>query len=265
MFRTLSSLLVGTAICAAGLVSAVAQEPKGSTRPEIPGGIVGHVKSVDHEKHTLSVTTPGGRARTFTITDDTTMLGPRGGKVRRRLRDRRFHEGMEITVVAEGSTAKELHLGFSRREHADSGDGTKSAANPVIPPSDDRRDRTRAIAGAVRGKAAAEISAPAAATGAKTAARAEEDDEDDEIPGRVKSYDANRRLLVVTLLNGKSRSFLLSQNVKVVVRGRASTSGLRDPSLRADAPVTVFVAAGGRRVTELHVLPAQASRSRKAG
>jgi hypothetical protein len=100
--------------------------------------------------------------------------------------------------------------------------------------------------------------------GTKAAAREEEDDEDDEIPGRVKSYDATRRLLVVSLLNGKSRSFFLSHDVKVLVRGTPSTQGLSDPALKADVPVTVLVEAGGRRVRELHVGPAPAARSKKA-
>jgi hypothetical protein len=80
----------------------------------------------------------------------------------------------------------------------------------------------------------------------------------------VKSYDANRRLLVVSLLNGKSRSFLLSHDVKVLVRGTPSKQGLSDPALKADVPVTVLVEPGGRRVRELHVGPAPAARSKKA-
>jgi hypothetical protein len=100
--------------------------------------------------------------------------------------------------------------------------------------------------------------------GTKAKVQKEEEDEDDEIPGRVKSYDPSRRLLVVSLLNGKSRSFLLSHDVKVVVRGAASKQGLSDPALKADVPVTVLVEPGGRRVRELHVGPAPAARSKKA-
>ena len=95
MSRTLNALVAGAMICAVGLLAAVAQEPRKGEKPQIPGGIEGHVKSVDHEKETLSITTSDGRERTFTITEETTMLGPRGGKVRSRLKDRRFHEGME--------------------------------------------------------------------------------------------------------------------------------------------------------------------------
>jgi hypothetical protein len=262
MLRMLSALFAGAIFCAVGLMSAAAQETRRSERPEIPGGIEGQVKSVDPEKHILSITTPGGRVRTFTITEETTMLGPRGGKVRHRLRDRRFHEGMDITVVADGSTAKELHLGFSRREHADSANHPKSSAKPAITSAEERRES--AAVDAVRGRESSAAGKPAASVGTKATAHEEEEDEDDEIPGRVKSYDATRRLLVVSLLNGKSRSFLLSHDVKVIVRGAASQQGLSDPALKADVPVTVLVEAGGRRVRELHVGPAPAARSKKA-
>jgi hypothetical protein len=243
-------------------MSAAAQEPKRSERPEIPGGIEGHVKSVDPEKHTLSITTPGGRVRTFTITEDTTMLGPRGGKVRHRLRDRRFQEAIEITVVADGNEAKELHLGFRHREHADTANQPASSAKPAIPTTAERRER--APADAARGRASSETGRPAATAGTKAAVHEEEEDEDDEIPGRVKSYDPTRRLLVVSLLNGKSRSFLLSHDVKVLVRGTPSKQGLSDPALKVDTAVTVLVEPGGRRVRELHVGPAPSARSKKA-
>jgi hypothetical protein len=262
MLRTLSALFAGAAIGAVGLMSAAAQEPKRSERPEIPGGIEGQVKSVDPEKHTLSITTPGGRVRTFTITEDTTMLGPRGGKVRHRLRDPRFREAIEITVVADGNTAKELHLGFRHRAHADSANRPTSSAKPGISTAAERPER--APADAVRPKASSETRQPAANVGTKAAAHEEEEDEDDEIPGRVKSYDANRRLLVVSLLNGKSRSFFLSRDVKVLVRGTPSRQGLSDPALKADVQVTVLLEPGGRRVRELHVGPAPAARSKKA-
>ena len=96
------ALAAGAAICAGGLFSASAQDTKTSEKTEIPGGIEGHVKSVDHEKETLSIIASTGKERTFKVTEDTTMIGPRGGKVRRRLNDKRFHEGMELTIVADG-------------------------------------------------------------------------------------------------------------------------------------------------------------------
>jgi hypothetical protein len=71
-------------------------------------------------------------------------------------------------------------------------------------------------------------------------------------------------MLVVSLLNGKNRSFLLSHDVKVLVRGTLSKQGLSDSALTADAPITVLVEPGGRRVRELHVGLAPAARGKKA-
>ena len=245
MRRTLSLLLTGTTICALGLFSAGAQEAKKAERPQIPGGIEGHVKRVDTEKETLTIVTTAGAERTFNVTDDTTMLGPRGGKVRRRLHDPRFHDGMSLTVVASGLTAKELHLGFSRREPGGAAEDRKTAAKAAKgdPGVRDRTDGNLATK-------------PKASKKGAAATAEEADDEDDEIPGTVKSYDANRRLLVVTLLNGTNRSFLLSRDLKVLVKGAASKQGTADPAIKEGTHVTVLVDAGGRRVKELRVDPA---------
>jgi hypothetical protein len=247
MLRTLSALVAGATICAVSLLSADAQEPKKGEKPEIPGGIEGHVKNVDRDKQTLTITASTGRERTFSVTEDTTMLGPRGGKVRRRLHDPRFHEGMELTIVADGTTAKEIHLGFRHRETKGSTETSKTTASAKIP---------KRVA-----KEAAKIAAARTKAGAE-----EEEDEDDEIPGKVKSYDTSRRtpVLVVALLNGKNESFFLSSEVKVVVKGTTSQQGLKDPALKPDAPVTVFVHPGSRRVRELHINPAAVTKSKKA-
>jgi hypothetical protein len=243
----LCAQIAGAAICAVGLLSAHAQEPKKSETAAIPGGIEGHVKAVDHEKGRLSIVTAGGRERTFTVTDDTTMIGPRGGKVRRRLNDRRFHEGMELTVVASGEQAKEIHLGFSRRQPGKSATSKSAAAT----------GKSRRIDSTEAGKVAK-------GRATKSLTQEEDDDEDNEIPGKVKSFDSTRRLLVVSLLNGKSRSFLLSSDVKVLVKGATSKLGLKDSALKEGASVTVVVDEGGRRVKELHVSPLPPARSRKA-
>jgi len=248
--RALGAIIAGATICAVGLSPASSQETKKVEKPEIPGGIEGRVKSVDPQKSTLSITTSAGRERVFKITDDTTMLGPRGGKVRRRLNDPRFHEGMELTVVAEGSTAAEIHLGFSRREPAESADAKPAAKRSAA----DLRERVEERASAKATKKSS----------SKTAAPEEDADDDDEVPGKVKSFDSDRRLLVVALLNGKNRAFLLANNVQVVVKGTPSKQGLKDAALKEGASITVHVEAGGRRVRELEITPAAASRSKKA-
>ncbi len=80
----------------------------------------------------------------------------------------------------------------------------------------------------------------------------------------MKSFNADRGVLVVTLLNGKSRSFILARDVKVVIRGAASKKGLRDPAIKEGTVVTVLVEEGGRRVRELHIIPLAASKAKKA-
>jgi hypothetical protein len=93
----------------------------------------------------------------------------------------------------------------------------------------------------------------------------DEDDEDEEFPGKVKSVDPTKRLLVVTLLNGKDRSYLLSKEVKILVKGTASKRGLQDPVLKPGIPVVVVTEPGGRKVKEVKVAPIPAVKGKKAG
>src|SRR6202040_1874785 len=97
MMRAYRVLVLSIAVCAAAVLSVAAQDAKKSQKQEISGGIDAKVKQVDAEAGKLTVTIDG-RDRTFTITDDTTIVGPRGGVVRRRLKDPRFHAGLAITV-----------------------------------------------------------------------------------------------------------------------------------------------------------------------
>jgi hypothetical protein len=226
----------------------------------IPGGIEGVVKSVNQEKQTLAIITSKGTERTFTITEDTTMLGPRGGKVRSRLKDRRFHEGMEVIVVADGATAKEVHLGYDRGAQGQPTGNTKPTTKRAPSAALERREEV------LTEKATKRVQREAAQAGAAIRAEAPEGeaDEDNEVLGKIKSHDSTRRMLVVSLLNGQSRSFLLSREVKVLVRGTLSRRGLNDPALRAGTPVTVLVEAGGRRVRELHVDPPPVARGKRA-
>jgi hypothetical protein len=258
MLRALGALVAGATICAVGLLSAHAQETKKSEKADIPGGIEGTIKSVDKEKMTVSVLTADGKTRTFSVTEDTTILGARGGKVRRRLNDRRFREGLDITVVPTGTTAKELHLGIYRREPGESTEKPKTVAKKT-------RRQIREEAEAELAKVGAKKTTPKAAAEATTKPTAdEEDDEDDEVLGKVKSYNTSggRHLLVVTLLNGKSRSFFLAKEVKVLVQGKAVKDGLADPSIKEGTPITVLTEAGGRRVKELHLQPPAATPSK---
>jgi hypothetical protein len=260
MSRTLGALILGAIVCSATILSAADDQ-----KTEIKGGIEGKVKAVDVEGKKLTIATAQGRERTFTITDETVMVGPRGGKVRHHLRDPRFHEGFPVTIVAEGNTAEEVHLGFAKdaagAEHvraakqgtraggpSETGDRTKLSKNASTPETD-----------------AATIAKHIARH--KEATKLEEEDDEEEIPGHIKSFDVRRRMLVVTLFNGNSRSFIVAQDVPVHIKGAAAASrqGLKDPQLKAGAFVTVVTDEGGRKVKELKITPASADRRKKAG
>jgi hypothetical protein len=274
MWRALRVVVAGALVSSAGIMLSMAEEPK-QQKNEIKGGIEGKVKSVDADKQTLTITAADGPQRTFTVTDDTIMLGPRGGKVRHRLKDHRFREGFAIIVVAQGAMAKELHLGFAH-ESGDEGatkvrtsqyEGSKPPAKGApeppgrvtkqTPPPDTSPEHAATKSGSrPPGKTIAAGNAPA---------RPADEDEDSEIPGKVKSYDPTRHILVVTLLNGKSRSFILAKDVKVVVHNRASRRGLQDPALTAGVPIEIVTDQGGRKVVEVKVVPASDTGKRKAG
>jgi hypothetical protein len=259
MWRTLQALVLGTVVCAAGIMPAGAEDQK----TEIKGGIEGHVKKVDVEGNKLTITTTQGKDRTFTITDETTMVGPRGGKVRKHLKDPRFHEGFYVTIVADGNTAEEVHLGFAKDAAGAEAEPTKAAKRGADTESKSKPEDRSKVA------KTSPADAPTASKTAKhkEATKLEEEDDEAEIPGHVKSFDATRRLLVVSLLNGKSRSFILSQNVPVHIKGAAAASkqGLKDPELKAGALVTVVTDDAGRKVKELKIVPASEVKKRKAG
>jgi hypothetical protein len=240
MLRTLGVLTLSALMCAGATLSR-ADDSKGE-KSQIPGGIEGKVKMVDVENGKLTITTQG-KDRTFTITDDTVMVGPRGGKVRRHLKDPRFHEGFSVTVVAQGDKATEVHLGLARQE--DGVPPRTARTQRRLPAAPDATPETR-----VAKKVSPTTSEPKSGLKGKEAQKLEEDD-DAEIPGKIKSFDARRRVLVITLLNGKNRSFFLAKDVPVHVKGVISKRGLADPALKIGAPVTVVTDEGGRKVKEI--------------
>jgi hypothetical protein len=231
-------------------------------KTEIKGGIEGKVKKVDADANTVTITTSQGRDRTFTIDDETTMLGPRGGKVRRRLKDPRFREGMALTVVAEGNRATEVHLGF-RHGEGDEKATAADAAKARKAGGQEEPERTSKKTPPLKDtEPSPDVKTPARG---KADRRAADEDDDQEVPGKIKKFDATRHILVITLLNGKDRSFLLSKEVKVLVKGAASKHGLEDPALKAGASVEVVTDEGGHKVTEVKVTPAATPQRKKAG
>jgi len=259
MWRTWSAFCLGAAICVAG--SAAARADDKGEKAQIKGGIEGKVKMVDVENKKLTIITDQGRERTFAITDETMMAGPRGGKVRRHLKDPRFREGFPVAIVAEGNMAAEVHLGFARDADQEKADGSKAARTETRPPGQTQDS--------VRSRVSRKVSPSEGSSEPKTtlkpheAKKLEEEDDEGEIPGKVKSFDASKRILVLSLLNGQTRSFMLPRAVPVEVGGKASKQGLSDPALKAGATVTVFTDEGGRKVKELKIV--KHSWFRKAG
>jgi hypothetical protein len=252
MWRRWSIFCLVAAVCVSG--AAVVQADDKEPRHQIKDGIDGKVKNVDVENKKLTIVTDQGRERTFTITDETMMAGPRGGKVRRHLKDARFHEGFPVTIVAEGNMASEVHLGFAREVDAEKSEHAKTAKTESRPSG--KGQETGQTRVSKRISPAEERASIASKTGSKVheAKKLEEEDDESEIPGKIKSFDARKRILVLSLLNGKTRSFLLPRDVAVEVGGTASKRGLDDPALKAGATVTVLTDDGGRKVKELKLV-----------
>jgi predicted RNA-binding protein len=229
MWRSVGAFVISALVAAATM-------PAGAgDKHEIKGGIDGKVKKVDVDKKTLTITTTQGKERTFKVTDETIMLGPRGGKVRQHLKDPRFHEGFHVIIVADGTTASEIHFGFAR----DDGD-TKTESGKTV------KSDPQIAKNAPKSKAIKQL----------------EEDDEEEIPGKVKSFDSTKRILVVSLLNGKDRSFLLAKDVPIHVKGVISKQGLQDPALQIGATVTIVTDEGGRKVKDVKIV---AAKLRKAG
>jgi len=254
----LGRLLCGAAIFALGILSASAAE---TPKSEIKGGIEGKVINVDADKGILTTAREDGREHTFSITDETAIVGPRGGVVHRRLHDSRFHAGLPITVVASGEAATEMHLGFDRKSRkgttvagSSTSPSTGGTADESSPPVSTRR--TSRFRGFLGSKPAAE----------KEAGKPDEvEGDDNDFPGKIKSVDPSQRLLVVALLNGKDRSFMLARDVKITVNGHASRLGLADTIFKPGIPLTVVTQEGGRKVKEVKVTPAVSRRLKTGG
>jgi hypothetical protein len=215
---------MGTFLCAIA-IAAFASQAAQAAGPDGKAGVEGKVVKVDAAKGTVTIASDG-TDKTYNVTATTQIVGPRGGLVRRRLHDPRFHEGLPITVVANGDNATQLLLGIDRKSAK-----SNSAAST-------KAGTTRASGFRGDGSAKSEESA---------------DDDDNDFPGKIKSVDADRNLLVVSLLNGKDRSFMVSSEAKLTVGRRVSQKGLSDPALKPGANVTVVTDEGGKKVKEVKI------------
>jgi hypothetical protein len=253
--RIFGSVLCVAALGTVGLMSAAAADTKAS---EIKDGIPGKIVKVDAEQATVTIAGEDGRERTYNITEETVIVGPRGGAVHKRLKDPRFHSGLAVVVVADGKSATQLHLGYDRkaRKSTAAAAGTSPSETPSTDaaPTPAPKTRTSRFRGLI----------DSTKTPAPKAEKEEAEDDDNEFPGKVKSVDPAKRMLVITLLNGKDRSFLLPSDVKVTVNGRTSRRGLSDASLKTGNSLTVVTETGGRKVKEVKVSLATRSRLKKA-
>jgi hypothetical protein len=223
----MSKRAIGKLMCAIA-VAALASFAAQTAEAQVKGGVEGKVVKVDAAKNTITITSKTGE-QTYNVAASTVIVGPRGGLVHRRLHDPRFHEGLSITVVANGPAATQLILGIDHKaKPADAGTAATSKTGTGTATS-----RSSGFRG--DGSAAKEEEAA---------------DEDTEFPGQVKSTDADKNTLTVTLLTGKERTFTVG-DAKITIGRRVSQKGIGDPAFKSGATVTVVTEAGGNKVTEV--------------
>ena len=249
--RAIGSVLCVAALGTIGLMSAAGADKASDIKDGVPGKIV----KVDVEQATVTVAGEDGRERTYNITEETVIVGPRGGAVHKRLKDPRFHSGLAIIVVPNGKAAAQLHLGYDRKARKTATvAGTAAGETPPADTTPTPKTRTSRFRGLI----------DSAKTQVPKSDKEDAEEDDNEYPGKVKSVDPAKRMLVITLLNGKDRSFLLPSDVKVTVNGRTSRRGLSDASLKTGNSLTVVTETGGRKVKEVKVSLATRSRLKKA-
>jgi hypothetical protein len=103
--------------------------------------VVGMFKSKDLTKKTLTITVDG-KDKTYKITDDTKILGPRGGE--RDLKDDVLDKGYEITVVPnakDDSIADEVKLPY--RNDREGADKDKAKSKDDTKAKDKTKDKTK--------------------------------------------------------------------------------------------------------------------------
>src|SRR5262245_55084317 len=119
MLRALLAALLALAILTTGNLygqdkDKAAKDKATKDRAEPPAGkvVTAKVKAVDEAKSTITVTTADRKDVTYQVTNDTKIVGPRGGVSEKRLKDDRLAKDMEVTITpsADGKTAVEIKL-----------------------------------------------------------------------------------------------------------------------------------------------------------
>jgi hypothetical protein len=113
------------ALVSTGLDAQTGKDKADKTDPKV---IVGKVVSVDENKSTVTIVVDG-KNQTFTVNDDTEIVGPRGGVSKERLKDDRFTKGYEITVTPskDPKIAAKIKLDYRPSATKDKDTPTKDA------------------------------------------------------------------------------------------------------------------------------------------
>lgn len=91
--------------------------PKAAPKKEIKGGIHATVNKVDVAKKSFTATTEDGKVLLLAVTDETKIIGPRGGQSDDGIEDDRFVADAEVIIVLApgGKSAAEVHLPYRKR------------------------------------------------------------------------------------------------------------------------------------------------------
>jgi hypothetical protein len=122
MVRTLVCAVLGLALCVSGTQAQDKDKPVKKDKKVAKTGVAGTVKSRDTTKGTLTITvTKTKKDRTFQVTKNTKIVGPRGGVSEDGLKDDRLARGKKVTVVpgSDSKAAAEIHLSVRARATKD--------------------------------------------------------------------------------------------------------------------------------------------------
>jgi hypothetical protein len=75
-----------------------------------------------------------------------------------------------------------------------------------------------------------------------------------EIKAKVVKVDADKRMLTVTMDDGKKKDFMIAEDTKILgPRGGVSKERLKDDRLAVGAEITLVMGADGKTVKEVHL------------
>jgi hypothetical protein len=98
-------LVLAVLVGMAGVSSAQKEKDKDTKKGDKP--VKGKLVKVDVKGMTLTANVDG-KDTEYKVTKETRFIGPRGGKTT--IKDKRLQPGVELGLVAEGKTLKEVHI-----------------------------------------------------------------------------------------------------------------------------------------------------------